>query len=786
MRVDGNNLERINEATTPPFFNTQQHMPRIVACLVTLVGLALTGLGAGWAYHDTQLDNHQRFDRLVERMRGELVRRVIVYRYGMMGTRSVFAASDQVNRREFRRLVAARELSTEFPGALGIGYIERVRDRPEAIEQFVEQTRADGAPGFSITVPPGAEPMPGSVIDDRMIIKYIMPLDRNRTALGLDIGAHPVRREAAERAMLTADGCITGRIDLVQEDKPVAGFLYLLPWYRPGMPLTTRQQRIDALVGWVYMPMLGPDVFDGVVGTTHRELEVAIYDGQVADSTLIYKSTDEPINLRRNRSHGLLNLSTIHVGGREWTAKTYASPGFKYAPMTGVWSIAVGGACLSLLLGVIVFNMGTATRRAHALAQQMTVELRRYAAEAHAATRSKSEFLANMSHEIRTPMTAILGFTDILEETLPGNSDCHEHLGTIRRNGKHLLTIINDILDLSKIEAGKLQLELVDTPLPQLLRDVYTLMQPRADAAGIALNLNHLTAVPVRVRTDAVRLRQILVNLVSNAVKFTSEGAVDIDVSCDPRAQTLQVAVRDTGCGMTQQQQDQLFKAFQQADASISRKYGGTGLGLHISQRLAHMLEGDITVQSTPGKGSRFTLTLPCSHAEQAAMIEPETGRVTRACLTDSPSVKPTVPDEHPLTGMNILVAEDSIDVQRLIRMILQRAGAHVTVVDNGRAVIEALTIDGTTDSPLRHPPPFDLVITDMQMPELDGYSAVRQLRDMGCTLRILALTAHAMSGDQRKCLEVGCDGYLVKPVVRDQLINACRSSVGIHEMSVA
>jgi PAS domain S-box-containing protein len=398
-------------------------------------------------------------------------------------------------------------------------------------------------------------------------------------------------------------------------------------------------------------------------------------------------------------------------------------------------------------------------------------------AEAQAASASKSEFLANMSHEIRTPMTAILGYTDLIATDHEcGREQRLEYVETIKRNGEHLIALINDILDISKIEAGKLSTESLPTSPIQLVQEVLGLMDVKAKAKGLTLEARFATPIPESIETDPVRLRQILVNLVGNAVKFTEVGRVTLAMHCDVASERLRIDVIDTGIGMTPEQQSRLFGAFVQADSSTTRKFGGTGLGLRISKRLAEMLGGDIEISSAQGRGSTFSVAIRTGPLGSTAFVSPRS--------THSSAPRPALPsrpnpgDEHSLTGLRILLAEDGPDNQRLIAFHLKKCGASVSIVENGRQAIAALTVDGTIDGALANPLPFDLLFTDMLMPEMDGYTAVQALRAKGLAIPVVALTANAMSGDMERCLEVGCDSYATKPIDRPRLLEALRRAL--------
>ncbi len=403
--------------------------------------------------------------------------------------------------------------------------------------------------------------------------------------------------------------------------------------------------------------------------------------------------------------------------------------------------------------------------------------------EADAANLAKSEFLANMSHEIRTPMTAILGFA----ETLLTEGDISrappqrvEAIRTIIRNGEHLLTLINGILDLSRIEAGKLRLENMACEPLQLAREVISLMRVRADAKRLPLALRCIGSIPQTIHTDPTRLRQILINLVGNAIKFTEVGQVRLELSLvesDGANPLLKCDVHDSGIGMTEDQMGQLFTAFTQVDASTTRKFGGTGLGLAISKRLAEMLGGDIAVTSLPQQGSVFSATLATGPLDDVPMVDLGQTDIHGDVAEEQRAL---VEEELPSLHCRVLLAEDGLDNQRLISFLLEKAGAEVTLAENGQ-----IACDRTIEA-RRNGEPFDVILMDMQMPVLDGYDATRRVRDEGYHGPIIALTAHAMDGDRQKCLEIGCDDYASKPIDRRQLLALVSKYAAVGSSSTA
>jgi signal transduction histidine kinase/CheY-like chemotaxis protein/HPt (histidine-containing phosphotransfer) domain-containing protein len=376
--------------------------------------------------------------------------------------------------------------------------------------------------------------------------------------------------------------------------------------------------------------------------------------------------------------------------------------------------------------------------------------------DAERANTAKSNFLANMSHEIRTPMTAILGYSEMLLDPRQSRADRERCVQTIRRNSEHLLAIINDILDISKIEACRMSVENIPCELPQLIADVLALVHPRALQKGLQLSVALDGEIPRKVQTDPLRVKQILVNLIGNAIKFTDAGgSVRLTVSRQIQyfSHTIKFDVTDTGVGMLETQIRKLFQPFTQADESTTRKFGGTGLGLTISKRLAKLLGGDIDVTSTPRKGSTFSLTINGGPREGAELIT----HLDTVDLQSFPELPPVVAGS--LRG-RVLLAEDGEDNQDLLSAHLRNAGAEVEIAPNGRIAVERARAGS-----------WDVILMDMQMPELDGYGATASLRAAGVETPIIALTANAMAEDRAKCLAAGCTEYLAKPVERQQLL---------------
>jgi signal transduction histidine kinase len=382
---------------------------------------------------------------------------------------------------------------------------------------------------------------------------------------------------------------------------------------------------------------------------------------------------------------------------------------------------------------------------------QVELELQASMQKALQASQIKSSFLANVSHELRTPMNAVVGLTDLLLRDQPTESQ-RDALETIRTSSDALLALLDDILDLSKIESGALELESVPTPAAAVAEDVRKLLAAKANARGIGLRCEVDPSTPAFVLGDPARLRQILLNLVGNAVKFTASGEVVMHVAWSDNR--LTVSVRDTGIGIPHEALARIFQPFVQADASTTRRFGGTGLGLTIVQRLVEAQGGTVTVESAPGQGSCFTVTIPAHRTAQL------TGSVSGSSSSSVPISAP------PLTTLRVLVADDNPINEKVALRLLEHLGVTADVARNGREAVELATKSR-----------YDLILMDIQMPEMDGLEATRLLRErLGPTPRIFAMTANAMAEDRASASTAGCDGFLAKPVRLDELSRLLQS----------
>ncbi|MBW8035080.1 MAG: response regulator [Planctomycetes bacterium] len=475
---------------------------------------------------------------------------------------------------------------------------------------------------------------------------------------------------------------------------------------------------------------------DEVVGKTVAELFKLAIDDDIADNIEIIDSGNAKLDI-------IKQLETVQ--GKKW----FHIDKVPYLSEKGD-------------TGVIVFAFDITERKfaeenLQKLNEQLaasTEQSNLMAEEALNANRAKSEFLANMSHEIRTPLNAILGFGDVLaEEEL--TIEQSKFIDIIVQSGNNLLNLINDILDFSKIEAGKLETEIVDCSLAEILAGIDSLLRPEAMKKKLKFEILQCTELNATIRTDPTRLRQCLINLVANAIKFTGEGHVYVNVSMEDKVDLgpcIRFDVEDTGIGIELEKQRLIFESFSQADYSSTRKYGGTGLGLAITKQLAQLLGGTLSLTSEFGKGSIFSMIIPTNiNAAEQKIFDKYEGIKH---LQD----KPLSPDQPRLAG-RVLIAEDNSSNRRLIKLLLEKTGCQVVTVEDGFEAVEVVMNEK-----------IDIILMDIQMPNMNGYEAVAAIRKAGFDVPIIAVTANAMKGDEEKCIKAGCDDYISKPINRINL----------------
>ncbi len=458
-----------------------------------------------------------------------------------------------------------------------------------------------------------------------------------------------------------------------------------------------------------------------------------ILDGQTEQVQTLLATKIIPIQLRVRKN--LMLLSRAFQNNADDELKLIS----KQNKFSIVLITIIG--CIAIAVGVVImfFVSQRVTGSENAFIKQ------RHLAEQ--ANHAKSMFLATMSHEIRSPLAAIIGFSDLLQKSTLPQDKLDSYLASIERNSKHLLNLLNDILDISKIEAGQLEIEQITVSPFAVLDEIQSSILVDATNHGLSFVINYAFPLPDKITTDPVRLKQILLNLNSNAIKFTERGGINVNVACNINDSSMTFEVIDTGIGLTAEQQDTVFSSFTQADSSTTRRYGGSGLGLNICKQLVKKLGGEISVESNFGQGSKFSFNI-------------STGIITKDNLVYSlDHISPVSYDNDKSNATSslfgqVLLTEDTIDNQKLIEIYVTNTGANITIVNNGA---EAVKICG-----LRK---FDLILMDIQMPVMDGVEATKNIRLNDTETPIVALTANAMRTDYERCIDAGANEFLTKPI---------------------
>lgn len=732
--------------------------------LLAFCGLLITLLISGGLWKISVRNQRLKFEYRGHELQFAVEQRMAAYAQVLRGGIGLMKASESVSRSEWHAYVQSLNLSEHFPGIQGVGYA--IALKPSMLQQHEASLRSEGFPEYRV--------WPESQEELRTAIVYLEPFDwRNRRAFGYDMFSEPVRREAMRKAATLGMAMVSGKVILVQEtDEDVqAGFLMYLPLYRPGVPTETPEQRMAALMGFVYSPFRMKDFMYAIMGEQEKMEEILVYDskeGLFDDDDLLYDSCEGQKNSCREHAREQQDFDIV-LAGRTWHFRMHSAPAFD---QQFNWELpalaAIFGLAITILVHVIARSAKRIQRQAEALAQTNHELLKavesasRNAAAAEKASRHKSEFLAHMSHELRTPLNGVIGMAELLTTTSLDERQ-HKMATDVMRSGALLMAIINNILDMAKIEAGKLELDRVPFRLDRLLEDVEAILQWQAKAKNITFVKSLQPNQPMTFYGDPLRLRQVLVNLAGNAIKFTDSGSVRLSVQMQDDKQdgcsSFAFSIDDTGPGIAPEDQSRLFHQFEQLDKSESRVHGGTGLGLAISNDLVGLMGGSITVDSEIGKGScfSFTLTLQCApHQPDGAHDQPQAEWV----WNHTPRV---------------LMAEDNPINQQVQLGHLQGCGTEVDIAEDGLAAIQKAKAT-----------PYDIIFMDINMPGTDGRQATSTIRDHwrsnnlpGCP--IIALSAHAFRHEAHAAIEDGFDDYLTKPFVRQQLAELLRKYLADH-----
>jgi signal transduction histidine kinase/ActR/RegA family two-component response regulator len=776
---------------------------RLLGWVATSLGVVCAAVGwwTGRAMEDRRIAGHFR-EAAAERVTA--IESALKVRLSVVDALTAFFAGSQyVDRDEFETF--STRLLIDNPELLALEWAPRVTAEDRSVYERAVQW--EGYSAFQIqefSADRKSLTAAGSR-HEYYPVHYISPLETFEYALGFDLLSEPACRKALETAVATGKVAMSRLIRVYGQAPETVpprarrpSLLAALPVYEAldcADSVEREHTKQDCVAGVVVAlfevdllaarALAGLSAFDGTIAlwdasknaNGRKPIDRLVYT-LAGDETLFADSEALP------KTSGIpLARHPLRIGDQQWEIVVVAhatfGSGFRGSEpeillisilvVTAlVWSLFQFALGQEALIGSAVRERAETWIESNRRLEVANRALEESARAATASNRSKSQFVANMSHEIRTPLTAILGFAEVLLEEgdmAKAPQVRIEALTSIQRNGGHLLALINDVLDLSKIESGRISVERVSCSPLEIVADVVAMHRGRAESKDVALALANRGPIPSLITTDPTCLRQILINLVGNAVKFTESGSVRLELWLDDAdgAPRMCFDILDSGIGISADEAGRLFESFQQVDNSMSRRFGGTGLGLTISRRVAQLLGGDVTlVESAPGAGSRFRATIGAGDLSGVAMLE-------EAPTWANPSQAEAVAEstEKSISGMRILLAEDGIDNQRLIGFYLRKADATVYIVDNGEAAFEQAMASSKAGSP------YDVVLMDMQMPVMDGYEATRRLRNRGYAGAIIALTAHNLAGDREKCLEAGCNDYAAKPIHRELLLKA-------------
>ena len=701
----------------------------------------------------------------------------------LITVRALFVSSSEVTRAEFRTF--ASEQLQFAPAITTLEWVPRVAG--EARSEFErEQRRYE--PAFEIRQQSAGVLISALPRSEYFPITFLEPLSGNRTVLGLDLLAEPSRAEFVRRIQHSRRFQVSEPVQLAQASETDRRVLAGLPY-----PAAVGDRDAVAMSGLLVATLQVPTMLQAAVGDdAESRVQVQLWlednDGHsqllanwpmqagsinnVSENAAGESSSDSADNDNSNNdnasSSDISNINatkksltsdpatefTLRFGDRHWRLLMRADAA--QAPsLYWMWLFLTAGLVLSAALGIYLLSSHHYTVRVEAEVAERTRELLVARDQAVAASQAKSQFLASMSHEIRTPLTAIMGYTELLIDDRHTADTVKPTLAVVLDSSRTLLTLINDVLDLSKIEAGHMALHLQSCSVLAVVQDVVQLLRPRAEQKELLLLTEYRFPLPALVSTDPLRLRQVLLNLLGNAIKFTDIGQVSLSLQAQTQAGQVhfELVIRDTGIGIAPAHLQRIFEPFEQLDSGHSRRFGGTGLGLAIARQLARLLGGDITVSSALNQGSVFTLRFVAEAIGEQQLVS----EFERAPLFDQQA-------ERPQFAGHVLVAEDNPVNAKLATQLLQSCGLQVDIASDGLVALSMLERARQQGSP------YALVFMDMQMPRMDGYEATQKLRAAGFKLPVIALTANAMSGDRERCIAAGCDDFASKPFQRSEI----------------
>ncbi len=740
------------------------------------LGFIITFAVSSYVRNQEELQSQNEFVFSCNEVKNKISLRINFHMQFLLNASSFFEASQLVTRKEWEQFNKFSVMNESFKGVQGFGFSTIIKQ--EQLKEHIQNIKKEGFPNYNV-YPKGNRATYTSII-------YLEPFnERNARAIGFDMFSEPVRRKAMEQARDYNMPVISGKVILVQETgKDVqAGIVMYTPVYR-NLPLHTKENRRSAIIGWVFSPLRMDDLMNSILGNWiskgHENIRLKIYDGEtISQNSLLFDSYK---NRKKSNSEAKIRIRKLPISfnNKKWTL-VLSQPiqnSFLFSGTTLI--IAIGGMIISFLLFALSYSLLITKQRAKIIAERLSLdlsiknqeyerinnslkknykklissdeklkatnsELQKAKIKAEESDQLKSAFLANMSHEIRTPMNGIMGFSELLKEANLSSEEQKDYIEIIEKSGTRLLNIINDIVDISKIEAGQMNVVFSVTNIDEQLHYIQTFFRPESQDKGIILLLKKSVAEDETIiQTDGEKLYAILINLVKNAIKYTVKGIIEFGYQ--KKDNHIEFFVKDTGIGIPKSRHKAIFERFIQADYSDKMARQGAGLGLSIAKAYVELLGGRIWVESEPKKGSIFYFTIPYIIGLKENTLKKISSNVNQ--------------EDYQIDKLKILIAEDDKISRILTQKVVSSFCEEILIAKTG---LEAVRI-------CRKNPDIDLIMMDMQMPQMNGYEATSKIRKFNKKVVILAQTAFALEGDKDKTLEVGCNGYIAKPIKKEEL----------------
>lgn len=759
-----------------------------LSSIILFIGLATT-IGVCYYFkQEEESKSEKEFDLICNEIKSKIITRINLQEQFLHSGSSLFESSQSVSRNEWKLFNKFSKMNEDQTGVQGFGYSTIVKK--EQLKNHISTIRKQGFPKYTV-FPEGERAIYTSII-------YLEPFDeKNANAIGYDMFSESVRRKAMVQARDYDIPVLSGKVALLKTtQKDVqAGTLMYVPVYKDGTVSTIAERRA-AIIGWVYIPFRMDDLMKSILGGRYlidkTNIRLQVYDDEtITQKALLFDSQKNDIK-NNNETKIRTQILPVLFNKKRWTlvfSQTSENP-FYYSPK--ILIILIGGIIISLLLFALFYSLHLTKKRAKIIAQKLSLdllvknheyeqmnqtlnknykklisskdkldktnaELQKAKVKAEESDRLKSAFLANMSHEIRTPMNGILGFTKLLKEDNLDVQQQKNYIEIIEKSGNRLLGIINDIVDISKIEAGQMKVSHSRTNVDEQMQYIQTFFRPETQDKGIQFILKKpLFKKETIISSDCEKLYAILINLVKNAIKYTVRGTIEFGYEI--KGDYIEFFVKDTGIGISKDRQKAIFERFIQADFNDIMARQGAGLGLAIAKAYVELLGGKIWVESEIEKGSTFYFTIPCIY------------QLEESDITQNVLPMHQIPCEA--KNLKILVTEDDKISRMLILKVLEPFAQKILTAQTG---VEAVEI-------CRNNPDLDLILMDIQMPLMNGYEATKKIRKFNPEVIILAQTAFALEGDKAKTMEAGCNGYISKPIKKEELSNLLQHYFGQNQ----